>query len=239
MRYRRLLSLLALCASTSAGAELERIPSTTALHTRVVNYVAGGLVNLRGAVGYQLMIELAPDEQVKNIAVGDSSAWQINIGKQGNRLFLKPVRRAPPTNMTVVTSVRTYTFELEAVGEIAAGVPDTIDFRYPARTSTPDVTGYVDVGAATRRLSKYRITGDENLRPESVSNDGQRTYIEWPRTASIPAIYIVDGSGKEMLVNGMMGTDDVYVVDGVPQLLVFRADRASARAERLFQRKKH
>jgi len=35
----------------------------------------------------------------------------------------------------------------------------------------------------------------------------------------------------------MMGTDDVYVVDGAPQLLTFRIDRAVARAVRINPRR--
>jgi hypothetical protein len=35
----------------------------------------------------------------------------------------------------------------------------------------------------------------------------------------------------------MMGTDDVYVVDGAPQLLAFRIDQSVARAQRINPRK--
>jgi type IV secretion system protein VirB9 len=96
---------------------------------------------------------------------------------------------------------------------------------------------YVDVSAAARRRSKYRVSGDRQLRPSSVSDDGQHTYISWPKAAEIPAIYGIDRSGNEVLLNGMMGTDDVYVVDGVPLKLTFRMDRHIARAERVYPRK--
>jgi hypothetical protein len=35
----------------------------------------------------------------------------------------------------------------------------------------------------------------------------------------------------------MMGADDVYVVDGAPQKLVFRIDNQIARAQRIYPRK--
>jgi hypothetical protein len=48
---------------------------------------------------------------------------------------------------------------------------------------------------------------------------------------------VPDTSGGERLANGMMGIDDVYVIDGVPQLLTFRIDDNVARAERINPRK--
>jgi type IV secretion system protein VirB9 len=116
-------------------------------------------------------------------------------------------------------------------------MPYTVQFRYPAPTAFGPGNEYVDVSAAARRLSKYRMTGDRQLRPASVSDDGKHTYISWPKTAEIPAIYGIDRSGNEVLLNGMMGTDDVYVVDGVPLKLTFRIDGHIARAERIYERR--
>jgi type IV secretion system protein VirB9 len=232
-------ALVALMTTPPAVAQPWTTPATADSAPQVVAYEPGHVVELRSALGYQLLVELASDEQVKNIALGDSSAWQVNVDKDGNRIFLKPLRADERTNMTVVTSVRTYTFSLEALTEPAIGMPYTIAFNYPPPEAKPDHTQYVDVSAATRRLTKYRISGDRDIRPESVSNDGRRTYLSWPASAPIPAIYAVDGSGKERLVNGAMGTDDVYVVDGTPQVLVFRIDHSTARAERMFLRSGH
>jgi type IV secretion system protein VirB9 len=203
---------------------------------QVVDYSEGQVVQLRGAPGYQLMVELSPDEQIRNVAIGDSTSWQVSANKDGDRLFLKPSEADRPTNMTVVTSVRTYTFDLSAsLG--AAEAPYVVQFRYPAAAPSPQEAGYVDVAAASRRLSHYRISGDRLLRPTSVSDDGQHTYISWPRNAPIPAVYAPDRTGNEMLLNGMMGTDDVYVVDGAPQQLIFRIDKNVARADRINPRK--
>jgi type IV secretory pathway VirB9-like protein len=89
------------------------------------------------------------------------------------------------------------------------------------------------VSAVSRRLSRYKLSGDRLLCPTSITNDGRRTYVSWARGAPIPAIYVSDESGNEMLANGMMGTDDVYVLDGVPKRLTFRIDDDVARAERV------
>jgi type IV secretion system protein VirB9 len=235
-----LLPRLALVTFLLAGpalAQVQPVPGDGDPHLQVVNYSAGQIVQLRGSPGYQLMVELSPDEQVQSVALGDSAAWQVSINKAGDRLFLKPAQADVATNMTVVTSVRTYAFDLYALAGPTSDMPYTVQFRYPSPKTSHADGEYVDVSAAARRASKYRISGDRQLRPSSVTDDGQHTFIAWPKGAPIPAIYTVDRSGNETLVNGMMGPDDVYVVDGAPPLLTFRIDRALARAERIYSRK--
>lgn len=236
---RCLIMSFALLAPSAAIAQVQPVPGSGDPHLQTVDYDAGQIVQLRGAPGYQLMVELSPDEEVQSVALGDSGAWQVNVSKSGDRLFLKPVQGDATTNMTVVTSVRVYNFDLVALPGSAPDMPYTVQFRYPPPpTVAAAADGYVDVSAASRRVSRYRVSGDRLLRPSSVTDDGQRTYISWPKGSPIPAIYALDRLGNEVLVNGMMGTDDVYVVDGAPQRLTFRIDRQVARAERLNPRKR-
>jgi type IV secretion system protein VirB9 len=233
---RVLIAVAVFSIAASASAQLRPHPGDGDPHLQTVDYVDGQVVQLRGALGYQLMVELSPDEQVQNVAIGDSAAWQVSLNKAGDRLFLKPIRAEGNTNMTVVTSVRVYAFDLLADSGGSLDTPYTVQFRYPSTQVAPNAD-YVDVSAIARRLSVYRISGDRLLRPISVSDDGQRTYVSWSKGAPIPAIYVSDNSGNERLVNGMMGVDDVYVIDGVPQLLKFRIDDNVARAERINPRK--
>jgi type IV secretion system protein VirB9 len=229
------LALLLIAAP--ASAQVQPSPGDGDPHLQRVDYNPGQIVRLRSAPGYQLMVELSSDEEVKSVALGDSGSWQVNASKDGNRLFVKPTAVGGATNMTVVTSVRVYNFELQAQSQASPDMPYTVEFHYPAPRTLFSDAQYVDVSAAARRLSRYRISGARALRPNSVSDDGQHTYISWPKGAPIPAVYTVDRSGGEVLINGMMGTDDIYVVDGTPQLLTFRIDSDVARAERLKPRR--
>jgi type IV secretion system protein VirB9 len=219
------------------AAQVQPFPGDGDPHLQRIDYGAGQIVQLRSAPGYQLMVELSPDEEVKSVALGDAGSWQVSASKDGDRLFIKPTHVGAATNMTVVTSVRVYNFELHAQPQTSPDMPYTVQFQYPTPRALPSDTQYVDVSAAARRLSRYRISGDRQLRPTSVSDDGQHTYISWPKGAPIPAVYGIDRSGTETLVNGMMSTDDVYVVDGVPQILTFRIDSNAAHAERLKSRR--
>ena len=232
MSKRPLLALALALVSGAVGAQVQPLPGEGDPHLQSVDYTAGHIVQLRSAVGYQLMVELSPDEEVQSVALGDTGAWQVNISKSGNRLFLKPRKDEAMTNMTVVTSVRVYNFDLFALPVASPDMPYIVQFRYSASDQSPPERHFGESSAARRRESYYRISGDRLLRPASVTDDGHRTYIIWPKDAPIPAIYAPDGLGNEVLVNGMMGADDVYVVDGAPRRLTFRIDRSVAHAER-------
>jgi len=86
--------------------------------------------------------------------------------------------------------------------------------------------------AAARRASRYRIGGDPVLRPASVSDDGERTYVSWPANQPIPATFQIGDDGTERLANGGMHGEE-FVIDGVTAKLVFRIDGRVAFALRL------
>jgi type IV secretion system protein VirB9 len=209
-----------------AFAAPEQPPPTLGSRIQSIEYRSDQVIPIQVAPGYQLMVEFAADERIESVAVGDSSAWQVTPNHGGDRLFIKPLQSGLATNLTVVTSARTYTFDLNP-GSIDA--PYVLRFTYPGANETAEAD---PVGAVEGR---YRLSGARSLRPSRISDDGVHTYIEWPRESSIPAIYAVDERGEESIVNGMM-RDDLFVIDAVVRRLVFRIDRHVARAERVQQR---
>lgn len=230
MRLTALLLALSLtggigCALTPAQAQ------ETDPHLRTIRYDPKRVIPLEGAAGYQLMIELSPDERVQNVALGDSAAWQVNVSKSGDHIFLKPQQAGAQTNMTVLTSVRTYNFELTAAGAPTADTPYSVRFDYAAPRQA---TSRTDVFVSP--TSYYRIRGDKVLQPSLVHDDGTRTYLEWPPNRPLPAVFGVDETGHEILVDGMM-RDDVMVIDRVVPRLIFRIDDRVARADREPRRK--
>lgn len=228
------LALLLLISAVPATAQVRPQPGDGNPHLQDVDYNPGQIVQLYGAPGFEMTVELSPDEQVQNVALGDAGAWQVNVDHGGDHLFLKPTQPNVATNMTVITSVRVYNFELQSLSGPASDMPYTVHFRYPAPPSK--ASEYLDLSPLKRSLSRYKVSGDRWLRPDSISNDGTHTYISWSEAKPIPAVYAVDETGQETLANGGM-RDDVYVVDGVPAKLDFRIDRRVASAVRLAPRK--
>lgn len=217
----------ALFAAVPVCAQVGAAPEYGDPRLQVMDYRAGEVVPIHGVVGFQLSIELAPDEVVRTIALGDAGAWQASADKAGNRLFLKPLIEGVTTNMTVVTDVRTYAFELTGGDASGTVSPWTIRFRYPASERSIALAS----PAASGMIGRYRLTGDRNLRPAAISDDGVRTFIDWPAEVVLPATYIRDTGGRETLANGYM-RGSFYVLDSVERHLVFRLDRRVARADR-------
>jgi type IV secretion system protein VirB9 len=236
---RALLPFLVLCAAAPVAAQSVDPASSPDSRIQVIDYDAGRTVELRVAVGYQVAVELGRDEQAQNIAVGNSAAWQVSVNARRNLVFVKPTQDASTTNMTVFTTLRTYTFELRALPAMTADMPFTIRFRSAETSPNPalDPNGFVDLSAAQRRASRYRVTGDAALKPDSVSHDSQFTYVTWPKERDLPATYEISATGQELLVNGIM-RDDVLVIDRVLTKLRFRRDRNMAQAELVQDRRK-
>ncbi|MBC9032999.1 TrbG/VirB9 family P-type conjugative transfer protein [Sphingomonas sp. JC676] len=223
------IALVLLLAPLAAQAQVLPRPGLGNPHVQSVTYADDQVVTLQAAPGYQLTVEFAADERIENVALGDSGAWQVSANKRGDRLFLKLIQPGVATNMVVITDTRAYSFDLAPLGEAQPDMAYTVRFLYPSP---------VQAGAAAENakgeapLGRYRLRGVESLRPAGMHDDGTHTYIEWPVDRPLPAIYAINDSGNESLVNGMM-RDGRIVIDSVQPKLVFRIDNRSATATRL------
>ena len=218
--------------ATPAASPVESQGPAGDPRVQTVAYNEDQVVLLQGAPGYLITVEFGADEQIENVAVGDSGAWQVTPNRRGDYLFVKPVQ-AVATNMTVVTSARTYLFELTPLYGPTPEMAYTVRFSYPGSGAES-----IADEAPTREVQgSYRLSGARALRPSRIADDGRHTYIEWPREASLPAVYALDSEGRESLVNGAM-RDDLFVIDAVASSLIFRIDRHIARADRIRPKKR-
>lgn len=191
-----------------------------------VEYAPDTVFTLRAAPGYQVLVELAPDERIENIALGDSGAWQVTANKRGDRLFVKAIQSGVTTNMTIITDARLYAFELVPLPAPEPDMAYTLRFRYP------DPAAAAAAASAEVQAGRYKMQGARALIPSGMHDDGVHTYIEWPAGRTLPAVYAVNDQGKETLVNGMM-RDGRMVIDSVQQKLIFRIDGRKATAMRV------
>lgn len=230
IRVRYVLSLALLTASVCVTAQMPPWVGAGDNRIQAIEYRNNQVVRIRASPGYQVTVELAPDERVTSIALGDSSTWQVVANKAGNLLFVKPLQADVATNMTVITDVRTYNFDLVGVAEVSSDLPYAIRFTYPSLIGMgPSMPGSVQSGKV---VGKYRLHGHGALRPGTIHDDGIRTYIDWPVNGPLPAVYSRDEDGRETLMNGNM-RDNLFVIDGVFDRLIFRVDNHRARADRV------
>ena len=205
-----------------------------------VHYEADKVVKVQGRLGYQSMIEFAQGEQIENVAVGDSTAWQVTPNKRANLLFLKPLFGKAKTNMTVVTDQRTYLFDLSVA---TTGSPMyNLRFTYGAKPAVPSApqqrrVAYpnllANASVAAPQVAQPKLNydwkgkGDKELLPARYYDDGRSLYLQWKAGAALPALFERDEEGREGLLNyRQQGT--FIVVDGVPSTLVMRHGKDTA-----------
>ena len=217
---------VALLSSTCAVA-------ATDSRIRSVAYNADQIVRILGKPGIQSTIQFADDERIENVAVGDSSAWQITPNHRADLLFVKPLVARTHTNMTVVTDHRTYMFDLVAEGKAAAAVY-ALKFSYPRDKAAQDASRPVQQAAATTQQAQqpalmaaerlhfdWKTKGNGKLLPTRVFDDGSSLYLVWGKDTPLPAILTVSEDRKEGPVNYRM-SGEYIVVSPIPANLMLR-----------------
>ena len=217
-------------ASLPAFAENSPTPGPADARVRKIVYNPRDGVNILGHYGYQTLIRFADYEQIENISIGDSLAWQVVPNERGNLLFLKPIERNATTNLTVVTSApsatdpsgvvqRIYVFALRANNadhHDSDAFTWTVQFQYPedetallnVRTqprlsSAASITGQTPTIDPASWNFNYSFAGDKAQVPVKIFDNGTFTYFEFARQTDTPAIFMVDGNRNESLVNGV------------------------------------
>ncbi len=229
-RFVTLAALAVLAGAQVAGAVQTPRPGALDPRIRTVFYNPDQVIALRGYFGFQTMIEFNPDERIENVSIGDGVAWQVTPNKKANLLFLKPMERAPTTNMTVVTDRRRYAFELTSRtsgGERAPDIAYVLRFLYPPERVLPPVTATVAAPPPPpeRRNLRYTYTGSRAALPSLVFDDGRFTYFRWPENVSTPALFVIGPDGGESLVNYSV-RDGYQVVEQTAQKFILRDGKA-------------
>jgi type IV secretion system protein VirB9 len=215
-----------LCCTAAVAAPDKRI--------RTQAYNSDAIVQIIGRAGIQSTIEFAPDERIENVAVGDSSAWQITPNHRASLLFVKPLTPRSRTNMTVVTDRRTYMFDLVA-GDKWTTPLYALKFSYPNEPKPVEVAATQPIQQAAAATSPEQTAtmtadklhfdwgkrGNSKLMPNRVFDDGVSVYLAWDKETPLPAILTVSEDRKEGPVNYRM-SGEYIVISPIPSNLVLR-----------------
>lgn len=236
IRHILLTCMLLLGAATNASAQgVVPQPGSADPRIRTIVYNPYEVVWLRGNLGYQMMIEFHPSERIENVSIGDSTAWQVTPNRKATLLFLKPVTASAATNMTVITNLRRYSFQLTAsdrsgtedpnvifgVRFVYAEEPRVVEVAPPAPPPPPAEPPVENLNFA------YEITGSKKISPVSVFDDGISTFFQFADQIETPAIFALDAAGVENLVNFRVRGRH-FVVDAVAQSFALRLGREKA-----------
>ena len=208
-----------------------------------LEYDPGQIVRINGKSRVQATIKFAEDEVIENVAIGDSQSWQVTPNKRASLLFVKPLADNAVTNLTVVTSKRTYLFDLVASPRNRPVY--VMSFRYPeleaAKAAAAELearrqANASEMAAATDPFAvvdpsqlnfAWEKRGDASLHPVRAYDDGRATFLSWPSDRAVPAILITDAEGTEGPVNFTVRGDTI-VVQSVPRQIVLRHGDESA-----------
>jgi type IV secretion system protein VirB9 len=218
------------CSTANAAAD-NRI--------KTLVYAPDKIVQIIGKSDIQSTIEFGPDERIENVAVGDSSKWQITPNHRASMLFVKPLAPRSRTNMTVVTDQRTYMFDLVAGDKwttplyvLKFSYPNDKPVEPPKKLEQPQVAAAAPTMApavmtAEKLHFDWKTKGDSKLVPTRVFDDGQSVYLSWDRQTPLPAILTVSEDRKEGPITYRM-SGEYIVISPIPQNLLLRYGRKSA-----------
>lgn len=223
-----------LASYAAALQESRPLPGDSRL--RVITYSPHKIHHYVGYYDYQASILLEKGEEVQTLSMGgDPSTWQIV--PSGSRIFIKPVADNPEdakTNVLLITNKRIYHFILEAkeVGPRGIDDPDLVfetRFVYPDAVGTDIVQQYTtkskdipDLSEPEKYNFNYTISGNEEIAPLRVFDDGEFTYFQFTKSnAELPAFFLVDSEHKEALLN-YRAVDDYIIIERVTSQFTLR-----------------
>ncbi|RUV84302.1 P-type conjugative transfer protein TrbG [Mesorhizobium sp.] len=171
-------------------------------------------------------IELQAGEVVRDVLVGDTVRWKVEpatsgaVGGQAIHLIVKPAEPGLVTSMVVTTSRRTYHIQLKSLdsqymARVGFEYPEDVSARLADINARLEANTIPGAGVPAEQLNfQYRVGGNARWRPTRVYSDGEKTYIQFPRSISgqdAPVLFVVSG-GENRIVNYRM-KGDMMVVD--------------------------
>lgn len=204
---------------TAALAQTMPVPDAAnpRLQTAVWQDGAETLLTALPQTGLTVMLE--PGEQVVEVVPGQAEMAAITISAERDSFLIMPGAGMVEMPVRVISDKRTYLLRVKTESSLLAAY--LVRFLYPAST---------DVESAGP-VWTYRLKGDKSVRPSAISDNGVRTTIAFAADQALPAVFALNASGDEEVVNGYM-RGDYFVIDRVYPELVFRIDKAKANARR-------
>lgn len=226
---KRVLPMLLLAASVQLSAQTSPVPGTDDPRLQTLVERPGEPARLVAFPDASLTLIMRQGERVQRVVLSDSTAFRVTVTGDNDSVSIRPLRPGAIAQMQVETGTGNHQFSLETGrGLAAAYVVRLVGSSGESAQPVAEVAARPDFSTMP---GHYRLDGDRTLRPHLITDDGAKTYIEWGREQSIPAVLGVGPTGEEEVVAGFM-RDDVFTIDRVYSELVFRIDKHKTVATR-------
>lgn len=228
MKLAKLWGLLMIALlSTLADASPSR-PVTMDSRIKTLVYSGNEIFRIVIHYGYQTVIEFAEGEEVQTISVGNNYAWQIT--PLDSRLFIKPLEENILTNMTIITNMRTYQFEVQSKTPSYTRDDElsfVIRFFYPDYEEDkiiPEVEASMPIDNLIVEKPfnyNYTISGPNSIAPLEIFDDGIGTFFQFDNKLlkGMPRFQVKDGKEVVELTARYQGKY-IYVNKVVKELAI-------------------
>jgi len=201
-----------------ANKKAQRQPKSSQYINAIMtfNYIPGDLYQIYCAPLRVTDIEFQPGEEITSVGAGDTLRWQVSRTYSGtgrNRqehLLIKPIDTRLTNSMVITTSKRTYHLEMHSANRTYMA---TVRWAYPGENGfvqnlspqTPLSNSAISSGIDVANLDfnyKATVIGDTtpSWTPETVFNDGKKTYIKFPKNMQVaPTLFV--GNGTTRMIN--------------------------------------
>ncbi len=233
------------------NAYAKQTPLSFATDSRIkqVAFQENNVVAIKGSPFTTTQLIFSQDEVIQDIEGGDSSSWMISHQETlANMLFIKPTSLGLKANLTIVTNKHTYYFDLNSSKELSNENKQTyaVKFIYPLdekkklnrklKLAHERKSSLVSAPQNPRNYNwQYSFSGNKQVMPLHVFDDGRFTYFELRPNQSVPAVFAIsDKSGCESVVNLRRQGNYLVAHFTAPQ---FTLREGSKRAASVFNKK--
>lgn len=227
---------LSVLAAFPALAQIQPVPSGEDGRIAVVHYAAGIPARLGLVAGRDLAVLMPGGEHVRQVTVGDPGALHVAVPDTQDGVTISALRPVSDISLRVDTDTQNYMFVVSS--SLAGNAPWLVRVErgggmMPSSPgiAPPGMVPKVWTPPVVQTPGTWNLRGDRALQPASIRDDGAKVYIRWAQTQAIPAVFALDDRGEEQVINGYM-RGDAFVIDRIFDHLVFRIDKAKARADR-------
>lgn len=213
MNHKALLVLVSTTFCSALFAAQQPIGYPSDARIKMVAYQPHNVVELQANTFTSTQLIFAQDETVINIDGGDTAVWSITTKKvTPNVISLKPTQFGSNSNLTVFTNKHIYYFHILSNSDLKSSTQNptyALQFIYPEQERAKALARLKEAQAhknvplkPERYYLDYTFSGNSQLRPLHVFDNGVFTYFEFDPQKPIPALFAVDGqSGKESAIN--------------------------------------
>jgi type IV secretory pathway VirB9-like protein len=210
-------------------------PITLPFDNRVVKfpYAKGAIYSLYTTPGNEIHIELQPDEQGTQVAMKDKIRWTIHGGP--TNFFVGPSMPGIQTSLTIVTTKRSYTFDLRA-GNPGSKRYAVVSFDYPdeqaqlrlVEQKVAETLAAVAATAIAKRAESevqeargididqlnrgYEWNKTPSWAPTFVADDGKAMFLMFPANQPVPVVFDSEDRKKSVMLNVVARKSGVVVI---------------------------